>query len=145
MIIKGLESGPRIDHKDNFQIRIKFILIKLKLFERRRSKIVAENMPKHKCEICDTVFLSRTSIYEHNASIHSGNKFKCSICNCTYTSKHNLKIHTQFVHEKKIVHNCEFCDANFSRKCHLQRHISVVHEERKFKCLHCDSSFVDKS
>lgn len=98
---------------------------------------VHDNAKQLKCQICDKIYGRNGNLLRHISNKHENDRqFKCHICNGVFTQRCDLNKHIFDVHEKTTRFQCQTCDRLFTRRDHLTRHNSKVHEQRKK--LHAD-------
>lgn len=86
---------------------------------------------RFQCRECDKVFTVLTALEEHREEVHP--TFNCDICNTLFASRSLLDIHTAAAHLLKLP--CDSCDNEFVDQGTLLRHRTEEHRTiRCTKC-----------
>lgn len=93
------------------------------------------------CPLCNTMFNTACSLYEHYRHIHKPGTFSCGNCDNNFKTKSKMREHIKRVHLKQFPFKCSECDQKFVSKPKLKDHIIVKHEERQFECNICANKF----
>lgn len=81
-----------------------------------------------KCELCDKMVTSSTSLRDHFRT-HTGEKpFQCPHCEKTFVNKKHLKIHS-VVHTKEKKYECRICGKKYTQRSTLRGHFLKNHPE----------------
>ena len=102
----------------------------------------------YKCEICDVVYRSKTSLTAHMKRLHMEfycqvnrhSLFQCRICDFKCTASRFLKGHIQRFHTEKGSMACKYCEKRYSTEDSLRVHVKKAHANymrHKFVCLVC--------
>jgi len=106
-----------------------------------------EKAPEFKCIHCNEVFMSRSSLRDHQIRLHGreGTIMQCEHdgCNKTFTNPALLRNHSR-THTDDRPFQCPYCDSRFKAKYHMENH-SKRHTkiEGIFQCLLCSQGFTD--
>ena len=105
------------------------------------SKIVAT----HKCQLCSKTFISVAMLKLHTCR-RPCRQFKCQNCDKLYKSQSSLVEHIEMVHsDKKPEYTCEQCGKVYARlrslKYHQQEHING---KKMYKCAFCPKQYTSK-
>ena len=57
-------------------------------------------MDSFKCDVCDKVFTTRSSLFKHGRSVHENISFVCSLCDKIFSRKDAMKRHKKAVFMK---------------------------------------------
>ncbi|XP_072014089.1 uncharacterized protein [Amphiura filiformis] len=99
-----------------------------------------------KCNICDKVMMSSTSLADHKY-IHTGQRpHKCPMCSFRSRRKGDIAIHIKR-HLGIKPFKCDQCDATFVKKSSLKRHLGThlgKDRPRDIKCDLCDATFFNR-
>ena len=76
---------------------------------------------------------------------HSQQQHTCNTCGKTFPRRSSLTNHEKSVHSTEKLHNCLICNKSFSEAGNLKTHIKTIHHgERPFTCPHCNKSLTNK-
>ena len=98
------------------------------------------NKKLHKCEECEAIYKSQSSLWRHASSKHKGNYYSCKYCGYKATRQSHRKTHQESIHEG-IKYSCEYCGFKASQQSNIKRHQDSVHKGVKFSCDKCDNHF----
>ncbi|XP_045183334.2 uncharacterized protein LOC123541792 [Mercenaria mercenaria] len=94
------------------------------------------------CKICETEFVSTTSLKKHYKEAHNDNKRQvCMQCGQTLSSKDSLARHFSIFHQTSFPYPCDKCDQKFKIKESLCRHVKFVHQDGGYQCPECHRVF----
>ena len=114
---------------------------------------VHEGKNVFQCNVCNSGFKHKTSLFEHINTVHEENKpFKCSVCGVGFAIEDTLKRHILVVHEGEKTFKCRECDSTFIDRSSWRTHFTSVHEGKKiehclykrFMCFKCGQKFIEK-
>ncbi|CAH0563396.1 unnamed protein product [Brassicogethes aeneus] len=98
---------------------------------------------KYECAQCDKTFASVGYLNTHIKSTHEGFKFPCPHCPKMYTERRGLYGHLQIKHAAlKKEYKCPLCDEKFSTRKSRLAHIDEVHDGHRYKCEHCQKTYI---
>ena len=107
---------------------------------------VHEGKNVFQCNVCNSGFKYKTSLFEHINTVHEENKpfkptnnkeiikeYSCNSKGCekSFSKKTNLNRHIQTVHNKIMQFSCPSCKTTFGAKQVMKRHLLKC--ERKYK------------
>ncbi|XP_030380172.1 uncharacterized protein LOC115628282 [Scaptodrosophila lebanonensis] len=98
----------------------------------------------HRCEDCGAAFTHLKTLREHLCKQRSDHA-KCDVCDRVCSSKSSLKLHMQ-THQATKRLKCEFCDYDTNdhnalrrhRATHRERLGEAEREQKMYTCAHCD-------
>ena len=113
-------------------------------------KIISNKSKVYKCEICNKILKSETSIINHLQKLHNektsreeetSNKpenYKCEICYKIFESGTGIRNHLQKIHnqetpwkeESKYKHKCGICYKTLQSGRAIGNHLQSIHDER---------------
>ena len=95
------------------------------------------------CKLCETKWVSHSSLELHLAEIHEVIYHCCDICGYHGRNFSSLSTHKR-VHMENDQHCCEHCGFKCKHKHTLDEHLVLKHGvgEFKFKCETCEIPFV---
>lgn len=108
-------------------------------------KITASKNKSYFCKQCNRKFESQPALKYHETS-HEMRKVKCEYCDKMFLTRSTLAIHLR-IHLEKRPYSCANCDQTFRQKTDLNYHIQSKHtsvEDYRFKCDYCDKKFARK-
>ena len=82
---------------------------------------------EYKCQDCEKVYNSKSSLGLHHNTVHRKMRYKCDICDYEATQKSHLNSHKKSIHEG-IKYQCNECEKEFSQRSHLKSHCMYVHQ-----------------
>lgn len=122
-------------------------------------------LTEKKCELCETVFDTYTTLRQHVESVHNlleyrkvahlrwrnsmkaganerqeRTEYKCSFCDKKLFYKRTLMLHER-MHTGLKPYKCERCDKTFVSKPSLRAHLVAEMNLRKFTCQHCPKRY----
>ncbi|GIX89678.1 hypothetical protein CDAR_81181 [Caerostris darwini] len=106
-----------------------------------------ETNTHNKCQICQKVFNSTSSLKRHNRRIHMNKRpYTCIECNRTFLQLSLLSRHSLLHHRTKPEEFlCRICKKTFSKSVILQKHIFTIHAcQGQHFCFACFSFFSNK-
>lgn len=110
------------------------------------------------CKICNSVFKSQRTLYNHS-QLHSLNgsvrmkkrnckaknpQFVCKICGRGLSTKNTLKEH-MMIHSGEKPHECKICGRTIRHKANFIVHVQTHGQGKSFECDMCDEAFMRKS
>ena len=106
----NFKTGRKIQFKDHLKIHQKeFVEIK-----------------NHKCDLCDSSFLTKVNLQMHIKSIHLKIKdIKCPLCSYLCSSKSTILTHLSQIHYKIRNFKCQDCNSYFALKNTLLDHQTI--------------------
>ena len=105
-----------------------------------------QNSEVHSCEKCDSIFINKPALQEHNKIYHTeisqtkSNVQSCSHCEegfntskCSYQTgnRDELVKHIYKAHRIQVQEKCTQCDKTFSTEIELSQHIKENHKSHK--------------
>ena len=105
-----------------------------------------QNIQFRKCEFCNSVFSSLSSLTMHKAAKHFSEAFKCDLCSSVFISSSSLANHKEEKHRPKV-HKCELCNYCFPSTSSLKMHKKDEHgpSSKVHKCKLCNCFFPSTS
>lgn len=101
------------------------------------------HVARHICDICATVFKSRTGLTKHVRRVHSDEpkqpKVQCTVCGNWLSDGRGLKKHMD--RHEQTEQTCQLCGKVTPNLHALGAHMRYVHSERIHKCTLCEKSF----
>ena len=100
-----------------------------------------EQVKKHKCTFCDSLFLNLDFLKIHQRS-HTGEKpYNCSFCTKKFSIKGNMLKHEK-IHGERKPFECERCGKIYESLTGFKYHkTKQCDQEHEYKCQICDSQF----
>uniref|UniRef100_A0A8C2XLH0 C2H2-type domain-containing protein n=1 Tax=Cyclopterus lumpus TaxID=8103 RepID=A0A8C2XLH0_CYCLU len=103
----------------------------------------------HRCSKCDFSFTGPLQLAEHMLSIHREENFPCDICNLVFLSKssrvEHRKSHSKSSDEaKERPYSCSDCRQHFLHASHLKKHRTSHHtswSNSDYLCNQCNNTF----
>ena len=83
--------------------------------------IPTNKLEKYKCDLCDSEFSLRPSLYRHKKAIHLMKRKYCDKCDKSFTTSDYLKLHISNVHENRRF-DCSICEKSFTSLQYLKKH-----------------------
>jgi DNA-directed RNA polymerase subunit RPC12/RpoP len=108
-----------------------------KLHQKFACKEVEEG-PQVPCDICGSLFKSKTHVQQHKKRTHINVPVVCDICGTVCKNKHSLNSHKRRHDSKNKKHVCDNCGKAFITNLLLIMHIRTHTKEKPFKCPLCD-------
>lgn len=114
------------------------------------TEVVQDNTTKKgkgfECEICGSVWNSKTRLRCHYRTHGASKHLKCDICGKLFGWEYSWKTH-MLAHSENNPNKCPHCGLKLFNKTALANHIKRIHEnpDRPFKCNVCSKSFISKS
>lgn len=99
----------------------------------------------YECDICHSVFTSKTGLYNHSRTVHSDLRpFICQECGEAFKRKKNLDTHIDNKHST-VIYSCTKCDKVFKSKLSLDYHLKTHDIENQFPCEVCGRRFITRT
>ena len=110
------------------------------------------NFHNIKCDLCDMIFKSKSTLGSHITLIHKSKEVKCVSCDAVFGSSSKCQYHFPkglsipiSSNETTIQNRCNICDKQLSCPSSLLSHMKKVHgNDGKSKCYICDQVFDQK-
>lgn len=98
----------------------------------------------HRCDKCDAVFSTFSSLHSHRL-VHSQNRpFVCQICGKGFKKRTHCETHTLNIHSTST-YTCEDCGKTFKSEQYLLDHMKMHDESSQFPCKYCSKKFVTRT
>ena len=121
-------SGVILKNMDGYDCEICVKTFANKHYLKRHTKLIHEQVKKHKCDLCDKDFESK----KHIQVVHERVKdFKCDTCEMRFGLLSYLKRHSKTVHKTEKEFKCESCDKSFGNIFILSDPIKMFMRARK--------------
>ena len=99
----------------------------------------------YECDICHSVFTSKTGLYNHSRTVHSDLRpFICQECGEAFKRKKNLDTHIDNKHST-VIYSCTKCEKVFKSKLSLDYHLKTHDVENQFPCEVCGRRFITRT
>ena len=94
------------------------------------------NDTNFKCALCQTVFITKSTLKQHEKQHKTPKLFTCTECGKLLSSKSNLLSHIK-THQKKTF-QCTFCQLLYTSRAQLNEHMNTY---KLHKCIFCEKNF----
>ncbi|CAG2112988.1 unnamed protein product [Medioppia subpectinata] len=114
--------------------------------EDNETKPQKKNTKGFECEICGSLWNSKTRLRSHYRTHGASKHLKCDICGKLFGWEYSWKTH-MLAHRDDNPNRCPHCGLKLFNKSALTNHVKRIHEnpERPFKCSVCDKRFISRS
>ncbi|XP_069363820.1 zinc finger protein 652-like isoform X16 [Maniola hyperantus] len=101
-------------------------------------------VPMPSCGACGRKFAKKYLVLEHQKFFHLGeSKHRCDLCDKLFLDSGRLNKH-MIKHKPEKPFICDICQKGFKAKEHLQRHIMIHDNVKPYACQMCQKTFVQK-
>uniref|UniRef100_A0A1B6EE42 C2H2-type domain-containing protein n=2 Tax=Clastoptera arizonana TaxID=38151 RepID=A0A1B6EE42_9HEMI len=107
----------------------------------RHQKTVHDRSKKiFNCEFCSHKSISETNLKKHVLLHMQKRQFICEICGSLFHSKSALKEHNKCLHSDEMSYSCEKCGRMFKLISSLNKHM-LSHSDERTKVCHCGHAY----
>lgn len=114
----------------------------------RHMKIhMPETKKSYDCSYCNEKFTKAYMLRQHKVLHEDNQEHKCDECNKIFKSKSSLATHVKMIHERACQQVCDICAKMFSSRSSLQSHYRSFHQynaNEAVECQVCGSILKDK-
>ena len=102
-------------------------------------ELVHKHIRNFKCDHCQKSFGRKPELERHIEARHQMVKYKCDVCSSVFTSKSYLTHHKRkhLSTESVPKYRCKECEKEYKDAGGLRRHVKSIHLNIKFKCDPC--------
>ena len=102
------------------------------------------------CKVCDKVFQTNQSFYQHRQTHPNGEEQNCAQCGKSFDTKSKLKRHIENVHRRPArptkpskIYVCDFCGKQYKAKYNFDSHMNMYHSSNRktFECKVCGKGY----
>ena len=105
------------------------------------AKFTKVNKDEFKCDMCDKIYRSSSSVKRHIMKTHVKKGIKCRVCNELFKSMVELNNHKNTLHSKTTRPACNHCEKTFKMPSDLLYHKIQLHSEKGHTCEECKKAF----
>lgn len=101
---------------------------------------IAEQKPRHICEICGNIYTKIHSLHSHMRWHRNEKPYSCEICGASFGINFQLTRHMR-THTGQKPYECKYCGRKFADIGTKAKHERTHTGERPFKCSACGKTF----
>lgn len=84
---------------------------------------------KYRCAVCSRVFMTQGNLNQHIRGVHHPRKFECENCGRRFNSSQNLRGHERTHEDQERKYRCLVCRRSFMQKGYIKKHLKYVHRQ----------------